>query len=303
MKFTCILAASLLLFAFCTPVTRYPVVSKEQTYEEAEKQRELVVKKTVNMISALYNVTYRLNLGNVDLCRNHSYDYGFLSVSLNDISTDFKKTWERLFSVSQRPTVIHVVPGSPAFRAGLKERDVIVEVSGIGEIPSARRLGDYLATRAPKPLKIKAIRDGSYLAFEIYPAKACAIKTQVVFSEQVNAFTDGKGVYITSAIMDFVKDENELALVIGHEMAHCVMDHTTKRKVNVLLGAMLGGVITAVTGINMVDLGSQIGAQVFSQEFEAEADYVGCYLAYRAGFKLEGAEELWRRMATYYPGA
>lgn len=287
----------------CTPVTRYPTVSREQTYEEAEKQRELVVTRTANTLSSLYKVSYRLCQANVDLCKSHSYDFGFVALSLNDISTDFRGTWKRLFSVSEKPTILTVIPGSPAEQVGLKISDVILEVHGLGEVHSAKRLRDYLSTQSTKPIRMKIKRGDLTFLIEMKPVKVCGIKTQLVFSEQVNAFTDGKSVYVTTAMMDFVKNEDELALVIGHEMAHCVMDHTTKRTVNVLLGAILGGVISAVTGINVVDLGSQIGAQMFSQEFEAEADYVGCYLAYRAGFKLEGAEELWRRMATYYPGA
>ncbi|MCX7858296.1 MAG: M48 family metallopeptidase [Deltaproteobacteria bacterium] len=292
-----------IVLASCAPTTRYPVVPKEKAQEEAERQRELVVEKTFKMLSALSNVGYRLNVANKDLCTNHSYSAGFVAISLNDISFDFRPAWKKLLSVSEKPTLIHVIPDSPAQRAGLKMGDVILELDDSKTPLTAKDLQKYIEEKGQNSIKMTILRDSGTFHFIIHPEKVCRINTQLVFSEQVNAFTDGKTVFVTTAMMNFVKDENELALVVGHEMAHCLMGHITKRIGNMILGTILGGIVTGITGINVVDLGSQVGAQMFSQEFEAEADYVGCYLAYKAGYTLSGAEELWRRMATFHPGA
>ncbi len=45
------------------------------------------------------------------------------------------------------------------------------------------------------------------------------------------------------------------------------------------------------------------GAAAYSQDFEAEADYVGLYYLARAGFPTEGAADFWRRMAVEYPAS
>ena len=47
----------------------------------------------------------------------------------------------------------------------------------------------------------------------------------------------------------------------------------------------------------------QVGALAFSQEFEAEADYVGVYHAARAGYDTRKAAYFWRRMAAAHPRA
>src|SRR5262249_1990330 len=44
-----------------------------------------------------------------------------------------------------------------------------------------------------------------------------------------------------------------------------------------------------------------IGAQMFSQDFESEADYVGMYFLVRAGYPMNGVEDFWRRMAVENP--
>ena len=50
-------------------------------------------------------------------------------------------------------------------------------------------------------------------------------------------------------------------------------------------------------------MGMQAGAIAYAKDFEAEADYLGTYLAARAGFEISDAPLLWRRMAVEHPGS
>ena len=104
-------------------------------------------------------------------------------------------------------------------------------------------------------------------------------------------------------MMDFIENDEELALVIGHELAHNTCKHIEKTKMNVSLGRLIGAVLTGITRVDMRDAGEIIGSGAFSQEFEAEADYMGAYYAARSGFGLSNAANFWRRMALKNPRA
>jgi predicted Zn-dependent protease len=74
------------------------------------------------------------------------------------------------------------------------------------------------------------------------------------------------------------------------------------------LGALGGAVLDvlfAAGGVNtqgtFTDTGGDVGAAMFSRQFEAEADYVGLYFVERAGYSIGGVEEFWRRMAVDHP--
>src|SRR5690606_3998107 len=72
-----------------------------------------------------------------------------------------------------------------------------------------------------------------------------------------------------------------------------------------MLGGAVLDVLAAAGGVNtggaFTDMGGDIGAMMFSQAFESEADYVGLYFTARAEFDVSGAENFWRRMAVEHP--
>ena len=128
-------------------------------------------------------------------------------------------------------------------------------------------------------------------------------------SSEINAYADGERVVITTGMMRFA-DDLELAVVVGHEIAHNAMDHITAMRSNALWGALAGAVLDGLMGAGGADggggltqLGADAGASRFSQDFEREADYVGLYVLARAGVELSRAPEFWRHMAIANPGS
>jgi predicted Zn-dependent protease len=139
------------------------------------------------------------------------------------------------------------------------------------------------------------------------PEVGCDYGVGVELSPELNAFADGERVLITRGMVDFLDQDDDLALVLGHELAHNTYGHIEKKMGNALVGALLGGLVGALAGpdavVDAVELGGQLGALAFSQEFEAEADYAGAYFAARAGYEVAGAADIWRRMGARHPEA
>src|SRR5262249_35401391 len=122
-----------------------------------------------------------------------------------------------------------------------------------------------------------------------------------------NAFADGESIYLPRGMLRFATNDDELALILGHELAHNAMGHIDAKTRNSMLGlaggAVLDVVVAATTGYstNFSDIGAELGAGVYSQEFETEADYVGLYFCARAGFNIDGVEIFWRRVSALAP--
>ena len=151
------------------------------------------------------------------------------------------------------------------------------------------------ATQANQPVNFTVERKGQTLDVALKPVVKCAFGIAVQPSNEVNAYADGKNVIFTTKIMDMLTDD-ELAFVVGHELAHNIFEHVSKTQGNVAAGA-LGGTLLDIlassqgvnTGGRLGNLGGQIGMMKYSQDFEREADYVGMYITELAGFAPEAA--------------
>jgi predicted Zn-dependent protease len=135
-------------------------------------------------------------------------------------------------------------------------------------------------------------------------ANGCVYEFELDKSKVINAYADGKKIVVTQGMMDFVKNDGNLAVVLGHEYAHNIMGHIKAKKQNMGVGTVLGSLVDSVassqgvsTGGMFGDLGRYAGAYGYSKEFEQEADYVGLYITHLAGYDVDNAPEFWRSMS------
>ena len=88
-----------------------------------------------------------------------------------------------------------------------------------------------------------------------------------------------------------VRNNDELALIMGHEAAHHIHGHLEQKQGNALAGAILFGLIGAAAGVDATGLGADIGGRAYSKEFELQADKLGTVITKRAGYDpVRGAE-------------
>ena len=142
------------------------------------------------------------------------------------------------------------------------------------------------------------------------PDTLCDYTLVAIKDDQLNAWADGRTVYVTSAMLRFAADDDELAVVLSHEISHNAMRHMDAKKRNMTIGAIFGAVLDAAAASQGVNTGGEFtndfaaaASQVFSQEFESEADYVGMYLLARSHRPYVTAADFWRRMAQESPGS
>lgn len=170
---------------------------------------------------------------------------------------------------------------------------------------SVIRLG-ALSDRGPQHKRARAILDRllpPYLA----PGD---VRLYVVDNRDWNAFAMANfAIYVHSGLLADL-DDDEVAIVLGHELAHATLEHTRRtmkkgRWARIARGAAsIGGeVMGGWGGVAVSGLGG-IGATAlgngFSRGFEDEADRVGLRYAYEGGFRAEKSPALWLRFAEKY---
>ena len=146
-------------------------------------------------------------------------------------------------------------------------------------------------------------------------AKQWKWEVNVIGASQVNAFCmPGGKIAVFSGILDKLQlTDDEVAMVIGHEMAHALREHARERMAKntaAQVGARVGGaVLASIFGVdpNVTDLLARGGANLLSLKFsrgdESEADLVGMEIAARAGYDPRAAVTLWKKMAQAAKGA
>ena len=132
-----------------------------------------------------------------------------------------------------------------------------------------------------------------------------AWETHVIQDPQLNAWAmpGGKMVVYSGLIDKLQLTDDELAAIMGHEIAHSLREHARERISQETASGLLVGVAGAVLGLGEVGQGlASAVAQVtvtlpHSRAHETEADRLGVELAARGGYNPHAAVSVWEKMA------
>jgi len=115
----------------------------------------------------------------------------------------------------------------------------------------------------------------------------------IIESSEINAFTAGGLLFITTGIIDFTKNDDELACIIGHEIYHNELGH-----INKLIRKEKAAQNWFGDYADWTLIASSIAGASFNQENEAYCDMYGVDLAIKAGFDGQAASQFWSRMES-----
>ncbi len=179
-----------------------------------------------------------------------------------------------------------------------------------------------LSKNAEQTAMIRRVGERVQHAVEQYMANAGRSADLAGFSWEFNLIDDpntvnawcmpGGKVAFYTAILPICKDENGVAIVMGHEVAHAIANHGRERMsqqmleqfgINTLSGLM-GQNPTAANQLLLqaVGAGAQVGMLKFSREHESEADHMGLIFMAMAGYDPNQAPIFWQRMSTMSGG-
>ncbi len=130
-------------------------------------------------------------------------------------------------------------------------------------------------------------------------------ETHVITSKELNAWVmpGGKMAVYTGLIDQLKLSDDELAAIMGHEIAHALREHGRERVSQQLAAGAAIGVAGALLGLGSggTDLAAMVAQVTFtlpnSRLHEQEADRIGVELAARAGYDPRAAVAVWKKMA------
>jgi beta-barrel assembly-enhancing protease len=222
-------------------------------------------------------IGYRLARGGVgnaqdELCKGHVSLPGLLIQDITQYAEADRAAARHVLGIGDGPTVVAVVPGSAGDQATLRPGDQILSVNGTRISASGTRapyarmaqfeaLVDRGMVAGNATLIVR--RAGREVGASLSSEAGCPSWFQVVSRRSINARADGRYVQIDGAMVDFVANDDELATIMAHELAHNVLRHQAEKTP--------------------------------SKWAEYEADRLGVWLMARAGYDVDAVVPFWTR--------
>jgi predicted Zn-dependent protease len=141
-------------------------------------------------------------------------------------------------------------------------------------------------------------------------AKQWRWEVNLLGSKDLNAFCmpGGKIAFFYGILSQLQLTDDEVATIMGHEMAHALREHARERMGKTAATRIGASVLSAFLGLGntgdaLLNMGGQLLTLKFSREDESEADIVGMELASRAGYDPAAGVSLWQKMMGAAKGA
>ena len=203
---------------------------------------------------------------------------------------------------------LHQVPHATPDQVSAVEGEVL---SG----PDIERRRTMSADEASKTLAtvVARIHPVAQQVCQEIKAGNCYWRYRVSSDRALNAYATMDGqVVLNRGLAELTASDEEIAMVLAHELGHHAANHPRNTATNVRLGALVGAVlgtaldVAAASGGSRTNgafsrygavLGAKTGQLSYSKEQEREADYLGVLIAYRAGIDLDKARGVMMTMA------
>ncbi len=136
-------------------------------------------------------------------------------------------------------------------------------------------------------------------------------EVNVITSDELNAFCmpGGKIMVYSGLVTQLQATNEELAVVLGHEIAHALREHSREQVSQAIAAQTAIGVSAALLGLSTTssDLAGNVYDALISSKFsrtdESEADRIGLELTARAGYDPRAGVSLWKKMMAHSHGA
>lgn len=246
-------------------------------------------------------IGYRIGRAGAPYCPDSYPLTGLLLHHLGEYAEADRAEATALHHLDRGPGVLAVIEGSPAAVAGLVAGDVVLAVNDrpLASSPAAATPAPDAARRAIEateraleqqlrlgPARLRILRDGVERTISLDSLSGCPARVRLARSKQVNAFANRGYAILTTAMLGFIRSDDEIAIILGHEIAHNVLRHPETLEAE---------------GVPTKGFGRRLGAnRARVRATEEEADRLGLRLTWAAGYDLSVAMPYWRRLQARF---
>ena len=287
----------------CSSVSSYKIINKEgfEEGQEIKEQSKFLVSSIANASRKLHDIAWPIMISNLDRCQNSKINaFGLMIAHLEDIPSSLASSFyaaspinSLINSKADLPMIVSVAKDSPADRAKIIEGDLIISINNsIVSYKNYKRLLDDAAIQGSLKIRIKRLEEE--IIYELESKLICGYPVQAMISPIPNAYADGSKIYITIATLDFVKDDQEIAFLIAHELAHNIYHFKGEA-----LYESQGNPLAIEEKPSLQKITDLLIFQ--TEEKETEADLYGVEFAIKAGIAQDKVANYFRRLTIYMP--
>lgn len=243
------------------------------------------------------DIGWKLATLNLELCPVHFAATGITLHSASQYNASWRSSAVEAFGFEQgKPAVLAVAKGSPAWNSGIRPNDIIVSLNGVAlGRPDAKisAKGNYSETdsamalvesvKIGEPVVLGVERGDDRIALDVMPVESCASRFEMATSNQLNANSNGRVVQVFGRLVVALSSDDDLALVMAHELAHNTLGHNQSIKSRRLSTSLFAAFNSSGKVL---------------RDFELQADRYGIFMAARAGFAYSHAAAFWKRFAS-----
>ena len=226
-----------------------------------------------------------------------------LAMGLASCATDQSSPTGDGVAVGQSSSLRNLVPAQEL------EGTASTQYSGL--LQKARAQGALAPDSDPQVKRLRSIAHRIIPHVAKFNERAPGWKWEVnlIRSDQINAFCmpGGKIAFYTGILQKLRLNDDEVGVIMGHEIAHALREHARARVAKAGLtsvGAEIASVaVGGGTAGSLVKTGANLLTLKYSRDDETDADLVGLEIAARGGFDPRAGVTLWRKMIAAAKGA
>ncbi len=278
--------AAFLLVTGCANTNTGPPLSQNELKKLEDEIEVLATEIYINDLVSVWKVGLKvLSILPEEAFKKHAVIGALIVDNTEDIARFYKLTTE------EGCVIVGVIDDYIADLAGIREGDIIKEIDG-------KKIKDssHIAFKVDEFSTVVVERNDTRLSFEVKPEGKPYVQIRLKQTGRINAYAKFSGIQFTSGMVHFAEDDNELAIIMGHELAHLTAKHLPK---NISMAALCG-TLAGLTG-PFAPLTAKALYAPYSRGNEREADYLGLIYAHNAGYNVEKGVALWKRFALEIP--
>jgi membrane-associated protease RseP (regulator of RpoE activity) len=314
---------SYFLLAFVTYSCASQTTSTVNISYLSQTEIEENIRKELNLDLKIKNVGYKIQKTFVDKCSSKKIDLGLMTISEADIRDEIGSTlgnitsfgklldkninaYKKIVNLNENKKVIGVIKNSPAEKSGIIFGDEILEING-KKITSRSDLENISYN---SQIKIITKRNEQIIERNIQNNLICNVEFDVFQTTTPNLtfFRSGNIIFISENLMNYLKTEDELVMVLTNEFSHYLNDSKTlvagANRLNQTL--QITQILTpwnlSLAGASDLsnDVIKKLGIR-YSAEEESYADYMSVNLTNLLGYSSDKAKMFWERLVKDKP--
>jgi hypothetical protein len=263
--------------------------------------RKARLKEWAEQQDRLYAVASPLLLKNAAICKNKTrLTSGIVSRTKYSYSDEFAEAAEQELGLSDRLQVMNVMSGSGADKSGIRRGDALlavganrIPVGAIAEREAARLMAAEMKGRGSVRLTLS--REGREYVADMALTRVCDVDVELGNADHVNAYSDGKRSLITAGMLDYVRSDDELAIVIAKEIAHNIVAQTARPHMVDAIDSLRN------FGLSAMPFHSLMKIRPYTAVRDATADKYSIYLLARTGHDIDKVLPFWKQLAARFP--